>query len=185
MSLDTTLGDNWTVIAYTVEPGNWMEVTARLFNLLTSLGEASLPHYTVRAWHPHIFTITSLRALRKPEDEPHVADELATCMKDLGVASYKIDPPDDDVDFRGCHAWIRKGETDSRWTPGRCRVLNQLSALAVKAYEEGVFDPDSRFEWAHTAVNAFAVNEAVNLGQAHLYDVLTGRSMGPYETVNL
>jgi len=185
MSLDTTLGDNWTVIAYTVEPDRWMKVTARLFNLLTSLGEAQLPHYTVRAWHPHIFTITSLRALRKPEDEAHVADELATCMKDLGVASYKIDPPDDDVDFRGCHAWIRKGETDSRWTPGRCRVLNQLSALAVRAYEEGVFDPDSRFEWAHTAVNAFAVNEAVNLGQAHLYDVLTGRSMGPYETVNL
>jgi len=185
MSLDTTQGDNWTVVAYTAEPDRWMDVTARLFNLLTSLGEASLPHYTVRAWHPQIFTITSFRALRRPEDEPRVVGELTACLKDLGVASHKIDPPDDDVDFRGCHAWIRKGETDSRWTRRRCRVLNRLSELAVKAYEEGVFDPDSRFEWAHMAVNMFAVNEAVNLGQAYLYDALTGRSMGPYKTVNL
>lgn len=44
MSLDTTLGDNWTVVAYTVEPDRWIEVTARLFNRLTGLGEASLPH---------------------------------------------------------------------------------------------------------------------------------------------
>lgn len=42
--------------------------------------------------------------------------------------------------------------------------MNQLSMLVVKAYEEGVFDPDSRFEWAHLAVNMLAVNEAVNLG---------------------
>lgn len=123
--------------------------------------------------------------LRSPEDEAHVADELATCIKDLGVASYKIDPPDDDVDFQGCHGWIRKGETDAHWTRERCRVLNQLSALAVNTYEEGVFDPDSRFEWAHLAINAFAVNEAVNVGQAYLYDALTGRSMGPYKTVSI
>ena len=185
MSLDTTLGDNWTVAAYTVEPDRWMEVTAGLFNRLKGLAEAKLPHYTVKAWHPHIFTITSLRVLRRPEDEPKVVSELTTHMKALGVASHKIDPSDDDVDFRGCHDWIRKGETDAHWTRGRCRVLNQLSALAVEAYEEGVFDPDSRFEWAHLAVNAFAVNEAVNLGQAYLYDVLTGLSMGPYKTVNL
>jgi hypothetical protein len=185
MSLDTTQGDNWTVVAYTAEPDRWMDITARLYNILTSLGEASLPHYTVRAWHPQIFTITSLRALRRPEDEPKVVGELTACMKALGVASHKIDPPDDDVDFRGCHAWIRKGETDTRWTRGRCRVLNRLSELAVKAYEEGIFDPDSRFEWAHMAANMLAVNEAVNLGQAYLYDVLTGRSMGPYRTVNL
>ena len=185
MSLDTTQGDNWTVVAYTAEPDRWMDATARLFNLLTSLGEASLPHYTVRAWHPQIFTITSLRVLRRPEDEPIVVNELTTHMKALGVASHKIDPPDDDVDFRGCHAWIRKGETNTHWTPGRCLVLNQLSALAVKAYEEGVFDPESRFEWAHLAVNVLAVNEAVNLSQAYLYDILTGRSMGPYKTVNL
>ena len=123
--------------------------------------------------------------LRSPEDEPRVVNELTTHMKALGVASHKIDPPDDDVDFRGCHAWIRKGETDTHWTRGRCLVLNQLSALAVKAYEEGVFDPESRFEWAHLAVNVLAVNEAVNLSQAYLYDILTGRSMGPYKTVNL
>ena len=49
MSLDTTLGDNWTVVAYTVEPDRWMEVTAKLFNSLTSLSDAMLPHYTVRA----------------------------------------------------------------------------------------------------------------------------------------
>ena len=185
MSLDTTQGDNWTVVAYTAEPDRWMEVTAGLFNSLTSLGEASLPHYTVRAWHPHIFTITSLRVLRRPEDEPRVVNELTTHMKALGVASHKIDPPDDDVDFRGCHAWIRKGETNSHWTRGRCRVLNQLSTLAVKAYEEGVFDPDSRFEWAHMAVNMLAVNEAVNLSQSYYYDVLTGSSMGPYKTTSL
>lgn len=185
MSLDTTLGDNWTVAAYTVEPDRWMEVTARLFNRFTSLEEASLPHYTVRAWHPQIFTITSFRVLRRPEDEPKMVTELDEFMKSMRVASYKIDPPDDDVDFRGCHAWIRKGEEDSRWTPGRCRVLNQMSALAVKASEEGVFDPDSRFEWAHMAVNMFGVNEAVNLSQSYYYDVLTGRSMGPYKTTSL
>jgi len=33
----------------------------------------------------------------------------------------------------------------------------------VKAYEEGVFDRESRFEWAHMAVNVLAVNETVNL----------------------
>jgi hypothetical protein len=185
MSLDTTQGENWTVVAYTVEPDRWMEVTAQLFNRLTSLGEASLPHYTVRAWHPQIFTITSLRVLRSPWDEPRVVTEIDEFMEGVRVSSYKVDPPDDDVDFRGCHAWIRRGETDSRWTPGRCRVLNQMSALAVEAYEEGVFDPDSRFEWAHMAVNVLAVNEAVNLGQAYYYDVLTGRSMGPYKTVSL
>jgi len=125
-----------------------------------------LPHYTV-------------------ENETGVTDEIATCMKELEVASYKIDPPDDDVDFRGCHGWIMRGETDAHWTQGRCRVLNRLSALAVKAYEEDVFDPESRFEWAHLVVNMLAANQAVNLGQAHLYDVLTGRSMGPYKTVNI
>jgi hypothetical protein len=107
------------------------------------------------------------------------------CIKDLGVASHKIDPPADDVDFRGCHDWIRKGETDAHWTRGRRLVLNRLSALAVKTYGEDVFDPESRFEWAHLAVNAFASNEAVNLGQAYLYDVLRGRSMGPYNTVSI
>lgn len=66
---------------YTVEPDRWMEVTAGLFNLLTSL-----------------------RVLRRLEDEPKVVGELTTHMKDLGAASHKIDPPDDDVDFRGCHA---------------------------------------------------------------------------------
>jgi hypothetical protein len=76
-----------------------------------------LPHYTVRAWHPQIFTITSLRVLRSPEDEPRVVKELTTYMKALGVASHKIDPPDD-VDFRGCHAWIRKGEMNTHWTRG-------------------------------------------------------------------
>lgn len=185
MSLDTTLGENWTVAAYTVEPIRWMDVTAGLFNRLTRLEEARLPHYTVRAWHPQIFTITSFRVLRRPEDEPRIVAELDEFMEGNRVASYKIDPPDDDVDFRGCHAWIRKGETDSRWTPGRCRVLNQLSALAVKAHEEDVFDPDSRFEWAHHAVNMLAVNEAVNTSQSYYYDVLTGRSMGPYKTISL
>ncbi len=89
------------------------------------------------------------------------------------------------MDFRGCHDWIRKGETDAHWTRGRCLVLNRLSALAVKAYEEGVFDPESRFEWAHLLANMLAANEAVNLDQAYLYDVLTGRSMGPYNTVSI
>lgn len=185
MSLDTTLGENWTVAAYTVEPIRWMDVTAGLFNRLTRLEEARLPHYAVRAWHPQIFTITSFRVLRRPEDEAKILNELDEFMEGNGVASYKIDPPDDDVDFRGCHAWIRKGETDGRWTPGRCRVLNQMSALAVKASEEGVFDPDSRFEWAHLAVNMLGVSEAVNMSQSYYYDVLTGSSMGPYQTTSL
>jgi hypothetical protein len=73
MSLDTTQGDNWTVVAYTVELDRLMEVTAHLFNRLTRLGEESLPHYTAKAWHPQIFTITSLRVLRSPEDEASVA----------------------------------------------------------------------------------------------------------------
>ncbi len=185
MSLDTTLGGNWTVAAYTVEPDRWMDITARLFNHFTRLEEARLPHYTVRAWHPQIFTITSFRVLRRPEDEAKIVNELDEFMEGNRVASYKIDPPDDDVDFRGCHAWIRKGETDGRWTPGRCRVLNQMSALAVKASEEGVFDPDSRFEWAHLAVNMLGVSEAVNMSQSYYYDVLTGSSMGPYQTTSL
>ena len=185
MSLDTTLGNNWTVTTYTVEPDRWMKVTTRLFNHFTHLEETSLPHYIVKAWHPQIFIITSFRVLRRPEDEATIVNEQNEFMERNRVASYKIDPPDDDVDFRGCHAWIRKGETDSRWTPGRCRVLNQLSVLAVTAYEEGVFDPDSRFEWAHMAVNMLAVNEAVNMSQSFYYDVLTGNSMGPYKTTSL
>jgi hypothetical protein len=185
MSLETTVGENWTVAAYTVEPNRWMDVTARLFNRLTGLEEARLPHYAVMAWHPQIFTITSFRVLRGTENEPKIVCELEEFMKSMRVASYKIDPMDDDVDFRGCHAWIRKGEKDSHWTPGRCRILNQLSALAVKAYEEGVFDPDSRFELAHLSVNMLGVSEAVNMSQAYYYCVLTGSSMGPYKTMSL
>jgi hypothetical protein len=60
-----------------------------------------------------------------------------------------------------------------------------MSALAVKASEEGVFDPDSRFEWAHLAVNMLGVSEAVNMSQSYYYDVLTGSSMGPYQTTSL
>jgi len=92
MSLDTTLGENWTVAAYTVEPDRWMEVTARLFKRFTRLEEASLPHYTVEAWHPQIFTITSFRVQRRPVDEAKIVSELDGFMEGNGWRRTRSTP---------------------------------------------------------------------------------------------
>jgi len=184
MNLDSTKGDNWTVIVLRVDAKRWQEILIKIHNHFENLDEASLPHYTIRGYSPGQIIVSSFRILRNIKDETKIIDDTKEFMKSIGINSYRIDPDAED-DYGKYHAWFRKGQVRPHWTIERCIVLNHLSSLVLKAAENNVFNTNSRAEFAHLAVNMLGVHEAVKNSQSYYFDTLTGTSKGPYVTKNL
>jgi hypothetical protein len=163
-----------------------------LFQTVEAIQGAYMPHYTIReAIGPPLSLLTvSFRVLRKQSVEEPLKSQIATIMKERGLA-FRIDPQGNDH-FAQCRAWASKGEVNPYWTRKRCDALNTLSRSIASFSTNSVFDSDSRFEWAHLFVNMLGLQEAVMvsdstqpirglIGSAY-YDLITRNSKGPYKT---
>jgi hypothetical protein len=173
--IKTEVGDNWSVFYFECQRNRFESWLIDLFRHISTIKEAKLPHFMIREFSPHIAGV-SLRVLRDQKVAETVDTKLTAFFKTADLR-YQKDPEGNH------HAWIRKGETDSKWNKSRCEALSQLSRFAVFLAENNMFDTDSRCHNAHYLVNMLALREATKAksNQVFFVDAINGMAIA-FET---
>lgn len=175
----TENGDNWSVFFFECPTNRVRKVLVDLFLHIQKIEEARIPHFMNRQFAVTQHVGISLRVLRNQDDAKSVDGKLAKFFEEEKL-QYQKDP-------RGNrHAWLRKGETNSKWNRKRCEALHQLSNLVVFLAQNDIFNTNDRCHFAHYAVNVLVLQEATVPGsnQVFFWGIISGEAL-PFHTEQL